>query len=414
MNFHIEDIVQKVKAWFPKAQAQIEAQAAEIEARFNEQNYSSLSPEEVAEYQNTVQSLALPEAYENAIQTKLSEVLTPWKKNKDLANHLFIVLSPIEPLKQILEQTLEQVKDEALSIKTLSWENRPDQYSTLKINLQEEIESSESLEENSHPENTQSLIVIPDLSLCFLRCVEGLDSIEYLFDFILKDHSRFWIVGCNQWAWKYFDYLYKVNTGFEHIFSLPTLNAIELKQWLNPIYGTLDDTLDIEFSDHEDKSNHQSEEWHEEENWISKKEKQYFQRLADISEGLSQPAAHLWLDSLRYVKQSEEIDSETVELQEEKPEKHLILKRATLPSLPEFTKEDQYLLSSIGLHGEISLSALAVSLAESEYQIRIQVQRLLRTGIILQKQGLFQLSPIYYSRLTRDLIDNHILAGEKK
>lgn len=410
MNFHIEDIVQQIKAWFPKAQANIEAQAADIEARFSEQNYSSLSPEEVAEYQYKVQFLALPEAYKNAIQTKLLEVLTPWEKNKSSANHLFIVLSPIEPIKLILEQ----VKDEALSIKTLSWENRPDQYSTLKINLQEQIESLESLEENSHPENTQSLIVIPDLSLCFLRCVEGLDSIEYLYDLILKDHSRFWIVGCNQWAWKYFDYLYKVNTGFEHIFSLPTLNAIELKQWLNPIYGTLDDTLDIEFSENEDQSNHQSEEWDEEENWISKKEKQYFQRLADISEGLSQPAAHLWLDSLRYVKQPEEIDSEAVEIQEEKPEKHLILKRPTLPSLPEITKEDQYLLSSIGLHGEISLSALAVSLAEPEHQIRIQVQRLLRTGMILQKQGLFQLSPIYYSRLKRDLIDNHILAGEKK
>lgn len=409
MNFHIEDIVQKVKAWFPKAQAQIEAQAAELEARFNDSNYTLLSSEEVAEYQKKVQSLALPEAYKNAIQTKLSEVLTPWKKNQNLANHLFFVLSPIEPIKLILEQTLEQVKDdEALSIKTLSWKTRPDEYLKLKTHLQNQIESSENLEENHHHTNTQSLVVIPDLSLCFLRCVDGLDSIEYLFDLILKDHSRFWIIGCNQWTWKYFDYLYKVNTGFEHIFSLPTLNAVELKQWLNPIY----DTLDTEFSENEDQYNHQSEEWDEEENWISTKEKQYFDRLVDISEGLSQPAAHLWLDSLRYVKQPEEIDSETVELQEEKPEKHLILKRATLPNLPELMKEDQYLLSSIGLHGEISLSALSVSLAESEYQIRIQVQRLLRTGIILQKQGLFQLSPIYYSRLKRDLIDNRILTGE--
>ncbi|ERT07380.1 hypothetical protein M595_2620 [Lyngbya aestuarii BL J] len=410
MNFHIEDIVQKVKAWFPKAQAQIEAQAAELEARFNEQNYMPLSPEEVADYQNKIQSLSLPEVYNNAIQTKLSEVLTPWKKNKNSANHLFIVFSPVEPTQAIFKQTLEQVNDETLLRKSLSWETRPDDYLTLENQLQSQIESSEDSEGSDNNTNSQSLVIIPDLSLCFLRCVEGLDSVEYLFDLILKDHSRFWVVGCNQWAWNYFNYLYKVNSCFEHIFPLTSLNAVQLKQWLTPLY----ENLPIEFGDNnEENYENKANEWDEDQNWISKEEKQYFERLADISEGLSQPGAYLWLDSLRYVKQQEETNSKTVELQEDKQEKRLILKRATLPNLPELTKEDRYLLSSIGLHGEINLSALAVSLGEPESQIRIQVQGLLKTGLILQQQELLLLSSAYYPRLKRDLIDNQILAGEK-
>ncbi|WP_413164391.1 hypothetical protein ACL6C3_00695 [Capilliphycus salinus ALCB114379] len=410
MNFQIENLIQKVKAWFPKAQAKIEAQAAELEARFNEQNYLSLSPEEVADYQNKIESLSLPEAYKNAIKTKLSEVLTPWEKNQNSANHLFIIFSPVEPTKAIFKQTLEEVNDEALPIKSLAWKTRPDDYETLKSQLQSEIESSENLAESQNHNNSQSLVIIPDLSLCFLRCVEGLDSVEYLFDLILKDHSRFWIVGCNQWAWNYFNYLYKVNSCFEQIFPLPSLNAVQLKQWLTPLY----ESLPIKFGDYnEENSEHQANEWDEDQNWISKEEKQYFERLADISEGLSQPAAYLWLDSLRYIKQQEETDSTTVELQENQPEKRLILKRATLPNLPELTKEDQYLLSAVGLHGEISLSALAVSLGEGEREARIQVQALLKTGILLHKQGFLQLTPGYYSRLKQDLIDNQILAGEK-
>ncbi|MFZ1024808.1 MAG: hypothetical protein WAN66_01170 [Limnoraphis robusta] len=411
MNFQIGDLIQKVKAWFPKAQAQIEAQAAELEARFNEQNYIPLSSEEVANFQTKIQSLSLPEAYQNAIKTKLSEVLTPWKKDQYSDNHLFILFDSIEPKNGVFQEIFKQVNEQALPVKFLSWTTRPDDYATLKSQLQSQIESTDNSEDIEKNINPQSLVIIPDLSLCFLRCVEGLDAVEYLYDLILKDSSCFWVVGCNKWAWNYFKSIYKVNTCFEQIFPLPSLNAVELKHWLTPIY----ETLEIEFGDdNQENDHHKSEEWKEQDTtWISQDEKQYFERLASISEGLSQNAAYLWLDSLQYVKQPEETDSQTVEIQENKPEKRLILKRATLRNLPGLTKEDQYLLSSIALHGEISLSALAVSLAEPESRIRIQVQKLLRTGIIMGQQELLKLSPVYYSRLKQDLINNKILAGEK-
>lgn len=411
MNFQIGDLIQKVKAWFPKAQAQIEAQAAELEARFNDQNYISLSSEEVANFKTKIQSLSFPEAYKNAIKTKLLEVLKPWKKDQYSDNHLFILFDSIEPKKGVLNEILKQVNQQAFPLKLLSWTTRPDDYATLKSQLQSQIESTDNSEDIEKNINPQSLVIIPDLSLCFLRCVEGLDAVEYLYDLILKDSSCFWVVGCNKWAWNYFNYLYKVNTCFEQIFPLPSLNAVELKHWLTPIY----ETLDIEFGDdNQENDHHKSEEWKDQDKtWISQDEKQYFERLANISEGLSQTAAYLWLDSLQYVKQPEETDSQTVEIQKNKPEKRLILKRATLRNLPELTKEDQYLLSSITLHGEISLSALAVSLAEPESRIRIQVQKFLRTGIIMRQQELLKLSPVYYSRLKQDLINNKILAGEK-
>ena len=410
MNFQIEHLIQQIKGWFPKAQAHIEAQAADLDARFkDEQNYTRLSPEEIADYQNKIRSLSLPEVYQNETKNKILKVLKQWKKDKSSVNHLFVLVSPIEATKVILNQTLEEIDDETLRMELLSWTARPDEYSTFKSQLNSKLESGENDPETNNNQTPESLVIIPDLSLCFLRCIEGLDGIEYLFDLILKDRSRFWLVGCNQWAWNYFDYLYKVNTCFEHIFHLPTLNAVQLKQWLTPVY----ENLDLEFANNQNDADNQDNEWREEDNWISPDEKQYFERLADISEGLSQPAAYLWLDSLRYLKQPEETDSETVELGKNQPEKQLILKRATLPDLPELTKEDQYLLSSIGLHGEISLSALAVSLGDPENLVRIQVQRLLRTRIIWGQQEQFRLSPNSYPRLKRDLIDNQILAGEQ-
>ncbi len=406
MNFNIKDLIQQFKTSFPKAQSQIEAQISESEIHDPDQNYTSLSSEEFASYQSKIKTLLLPEDYKNFIQTKLCEVLNRWKNDKSLANYIFILASPIESTNEILKKALESVQDQDLSLNFLEGKTRPDEHSMLKIKLQSQIETLV----NKSNINSQSLVIIPDLSLYFLRCVEGLDAVEYICDLILKDHSRFWVVGCNQWAWNYFDYVYQVNTCFEHIFPLPKLSAIQLKQWLTPIY----ETLNVEFGDHKNDSDNHVNEWQDEDrNWISKEEEKYFKCLAKISEGLSQTAAHLWLDSLQSVKPPEKSDAETLEIQEDKLEKNFILKRPSFPHLPELTKEDQYLLFSIGLHEEISISALSVSLGDPEIQIRIQVERLLRLGIIRRQKELLQLSPSHYYRLKRDLISHHILTEER-
>ncbi len=403
MNLNLEKIIEKIKDWFPKAQAKIEVQAAELEARFNEDDYLPLHSQEITAYQHKIQSLSLPEAYKKNIQTKLLELLPSWIEDQNNDHYLFVLFSPVESIEGILKPTVEQVNQKGLPIKSVSWLTRPEDVSSLKTQLQSQIELSENTSETPNNEETKSWVIIPDLSLCFLRSIEGLDAVEYLLDFILKDSSRFWVVGCNQWTWNYLNCVYQVNTCFENIFPLPTLDAVQLKQWLTPI----SETLDIDFGESTNDSDHALED--EQENWSSKNEKQYFERLANISEGFSQTAAYLWLDSLQTVKPLETSDSQTVDNQKEPSEKRLMIKRASFPSLPQLTKEDRYLLSSIGLHGTISLSALAISLGEAENQIRMQVKKLKRTGIIVQNQELLRFNPIYYYQIKRDLIDNQII-----
>ncbi|MEL7034559.1 MAG: hypothetical protein AAFO04_02905 [Cyanobacteria bacterium J06592_8] len=398
MDFKFRDIFDKIKSWFPKkAQARIEAQAAELEDRLDKKNFISLSLEERADYDQKIESLPLPEIYKNAIQAKISEVLYPWINQKNTDNCLFILFSPIEPIQPLFEEILKQLEESGLPQKSLNWEVRPEELSGLKSQLQSQINSFDE----SQNDHSQSLVIIPDLSLCFLRSTQGLDAVEYLLDQILKNRSRFWIIGCNQWAWKYFDCIYQVSGCFQETFCLPRLNAIELKKWLAPIYEDMELEFDVQKDQEE---NPLEEEPEEEKEWTSKKEKRYFERLVNLSEGLSQAAAHLWLDSLQYIQSS---DSEVQE------EKHLILKRVLLPKLPEIDKDERYLLASIGLHREISLSALALSLGEEELTIIIQLQRLLKTGIIGLRNEQLYLTPAYYSRLKRDLMDNRILLGDE-
>ncbi|MDY7021414.1 MAG: hypothetical protein SWJ54_08630 [Cyanobacteriota bacterium] len=398
MDFKFRDIFEKVKSWFPqKTQARIEAQAAELEERLDKKDFIPLSSEECAYYRQKIESLPLPEVYKNALKAKISEVLFPWIDRSSTENCLFILFNPIEPIQPLFKEILEQVEESDLPRKYLNWEVRPEELNSFPSQLQSQIYSLDE----SHNDPSQSIVIIPDLGSFFLRCIEGLDTVEYLFDRILKDQSRFWLIGCNQWAWKYFDCIYKVSGCFQEKFYLPTLNAIELKKWLTPVYEDIELEFDVLESQEEDSLKDEQE---EEKDWISKKEKRYFERLANVSEGLSQAAAHLWLDSLRYVQTPDSDDQQ---------EKHHYLKRVLLPKLPEIDRDERYLLASIGLHREISLSDLILSLGEKDLIVRMQLQKLLKIGVIVCQNEQIFLEPTYYSRLKRDLMDNRILVGDE-
>ena len=424
MHLKIEFLIKKFRDWLPKAQAKIQAQAAELDSQVNQRNLKPLLQSQIINLSNKIDTLATPSSYRNLIQSKLKEAIAQWQSEKGAPNSLMVLGSPIEPLAKILDESLAEWENDNLwLVKSLSWSSRPPLHSSIKPELLKEIglpqehnsveikpEKGEILV-NSSPER-QILILIPDLSWCFLRCVDGLEGIDYLQDLLLEDRSRFWLIGCNNWAWEYLNTICQLDAYFEHTLSLPGLERLELKNWLLPV----SETIDFEFGNGSDSDNDNDIiNSDEQENWTSSSQKSYFEHLTSISLGLTSVATRLWLNSLGLEKEDDKSDqSENSESEEKSSSPKIILAWPKLPDLPELTKENLYVLFSLCLHGEMTLSELALSLGESENMVQDQIQVLRTSGILERNKKLIRINPIHYPKLRKKLANNHFLIGGNK
>jgi hypothetical protein len=400
----IPNLVKRVKNWFPEAQEQIKEQANELEAKLTDSNLDPLPPEQRRPIEKHLAQLDYPKPYIEAIAQELNEQLRKWLQGSD-SNCLVVLSHPIENISALLQQTLASGKiDPSLGVHSLSWSHRPVDYSTILSELQEQIHPIEA--NRDQPQ----LRVIPDLSWCILRCLYGLDGIEWLQHTLFQDQSQFWLIGCNEWMWHYLNRVYQSSAYFEHTLSLPALEPLEIKQWLQPVR----ETLNFDFDDDDDDDD--DEEDLEDSPWECKAERQYFKRLAKISLGTTPTVAQLWLNSLQQQDAEDLENTSDAHVSAESTSQPIILARATLPELPQLTKEDRYLLFSVGLHGNLTLDQLALSLgnqttlaAVGESPVTTRVQVLQRSGLIQNNQGWLSIHPIHYSRLRTDLEDNHFL-----
>jgi hypothetical protein len=219
-----------------------------------------------------------------------------------------------------------------------------------------------------------------------------LEAIEHLQEHVFRDPSQFWLIGCNNWAWQYLNYVCNVGAYLGEAVSLPTLSKTELREWLAPVLGVVD--LDVGQNEGDEKA--------------AKSQEQYFDNLADLSRGLSHVAAQLWLRSLR---------CESPESDEFQGEEEIVARvrqdKAELPDLPELLPEDLYLLYSLLLHGGMSLSHLALSLGESETTVQSRVQFLWHADIVERQRDWLWVNPAHYPRIRATLDSNNFLVGEE-
>ncbi len=72
-----------------------------------------------------------------------------------------------------------------------------------------------------------------------MRCIGGLEAIEALRDLVAGDSSRFWLIGCNSWAWQYLERIYQINAYLTNTVSLPPLKEEQMQEWLQPLMTKL-------------------------------------------------------------------------------------------------------------------------------------------------------------------------------
>ena len=370
----------KFQAWFFPTQDTTEP----------ETSLDQLPPATTSQLRSAIQGLPSPSVHRDAVQNALTAAIALWQENPVLAANSLVVLgSPVEPMEAIFSDALDALKEQnPLPVRRLLVPRPPD-FTTIVTKLAASIaeDAPDAPTSQEHPE----LVVIPSLAEYFLRCIGGLAGIEYLRDTVLKKRSRFWLIGCNHWAWEYLGYVCQLKAFFEQTLSLPALTDSQIQDWLNSASTSVVKTRFIRSSFLPDNALLEEQ--------LAELERLYFQKLSDISLGVSSVASELWLRSLRY----QATDDSSGSLFQESP---------TLPDLPALTVSDRYLLHSLLLHEQMSLPALALSLGELENFIQPQVQVLRRSGLILQQQQLLKVNPLHYPRLKVELERNNFLVGE--
>ncbi|NEO31265.1 MAG: MarR family transcriptional regulator [Symploca sp. SIO3C6] len=333
----------------------------------------------------TTQSLPSPPAELEVVQNKVNSALEWWRSQPSVAaNSLVIFSSPVEPGAILLNKSIEAwASKHQTPIQILQWQQRPADPTSIKKKIQTQLGLG-SLTTSQQ----QEIVVIPQLSRCFLRCVEGLGGIEYLRDTILQNRSRFWLIGSSQICWDYLDYLCKVKAYFEQSLRLPALSGEQLQEWLAPVVSELNINfgkrfLKLELSEEDESS-----------------QRRYFDRLAAVSDGLSRVAVELFWQSLCYEESSEETTN---------PHGKVTTTNPSLPDLLDLTADEQYLLYSLLLHTELTLPHLALSLGDDQTLVQHQVQVLRQKGIINRQEQLLQVNPIHYPRLRAELDNNNFL-----
>ena len=239
------------------------------------------------------------------------------------------------------------------------------------------------------------VVVITNLSWCFLRCVDGLEGIDYLQDVLLQDDSRFWVIGAGKVGWEYLDHVSHFKAYCGEYFELPRLTGEQLQAWLEPIVSKFKINFakpNIEFPNNNE----------EDESYQSK----YFEKLADLSEGVNTVAAQVFLSSIRY--EAEDPDNP----ESEKTEAILEAQNPELPNLPRLSAEEHYIIYSLLLHGDLTLSALSESLGDEKTLVKGQIQRLRRKGVVEQKHEILTINPIHYPRLKSELANNNFIIHE--
>jgi len=350
-----------------------------------------------------LQSLPTPHQHQEAIQLSTREALKAWQANPETASNCLVVLGcPVESTAHMLKESLEDYLLDCEVRFFLAGYQRSADPLAITGHLQRELEPDQEREpsETKVPvtqtdlhESLPRVNVIPSLEQCFLRCIQGWEGVEYLQNLVTQDTSRFWVFGCNHWAWAFLDKVSQVGAYLEQTQSLPKLSGAALLQWLHPMLTTAVERPDGRSLEVQ----------------VAEVDESYWKSLASLAAGNAHTAAYLWLQTLRI-----DADLLTPEgtLPADTTRLDVVTTKPTTPSLMSLETLDRYLLHTLLIHGEMTRSHLAFSMGEDERKIRSRVQVLRREGLMRQMGRRLSVHPAHYPKLFNELSNNNFLIGK--
>jgi hypothetical protein len=160
--------------------------------------------------------------------------------------------------------------------------------------------------------------------------------------------------------------------------TLPAIAPENLQAWFEPIVNELNITFERSRIDKQILDGEKDD------------QASYFDLLADITQGVSTVAVQGFLKSIGY----RESDQEDKENENKSKREILVAKTPKLADLAPLESVDLYLLYSLLLHGDLTISALAESLGDEEEKVQARVQMLRRQGVVEKQNKVLKVNPI--------------------
>lgn len=392
VRVYLQSFANQVRQWF-----------SQVQATDTGDELSELPVAWTQQIRQQVEAQSCPEQYVSEVLAQLEIAIATWQRTPDASNSLVVLGSPAQPTAQILEACLAAEPFETVKlIRPISWSMRPQTPQILNQQIEQTLKklpAADDIKADADLDLRQTMVLVPQLEQCFLRCIQGWRGITHLRDRVGQSPHLFWLISCNSWAWAFLDRVCQISAYFSQVMLLPKLEADALEEWLVPFtqkltQGRDQDTTAIALGEN------------------------YWQNLASLAVGGGTVASELWLRSLRFREDDlpKDIDLESLNgYADEWQDWHLPLRLVNpiLPSLASLEMSDYYLLHALLIHGSISRDLLALSLGETESQVQAQVQKLLRSHILQQTQQGLSVQPAHYPKLKTELSSNNFLIGDR-
>ncbi|MCJ8283442.1 MAG: ArsR family transcriptional regulator, partial [Rivularia sp. ALOHA_DT_140] len=220
---------------FNRFQAWLDENRNSLLSRFSTDEQESQEPERslielpssiASKLINAVDELPIDNPDLEAIQSSLDQAFERWCGNPEVAdNSLVILSSPVTTVSRILTESLQDwASERKIKLRPLQWVGRPQDIENITKRLRQQLGRGMVTKDSKERE----ILVIPNLSWCFLRCVDGLEGIDYLQDVLLQDDSLFWVIGAGKVGWEYLNHVSHFKAYCGECLELPKLTGEQL------------------------------------------------------------------------------------------------------------------------------------------------------------------------------------------
>jgi hypothetical protein len=176
----VSNLFSQLKNWYLKYKDQFASWFSQDrqEPTPPKQSLAELPPKLAEQFKHSIQNLSTALATQKAIQEKTFASIQQWQKQPDTTgNSLIILSSPVESIGRILSESLTELEAEIeLPVRLLEWVERPTDIEKIVDKLVQQLGRG-TITTTQQP---REIVVISNLSWCFLRSVEGLEGIDYL------------------------------------------------------------------------------------------------------------------------------------------------------------------------------------------------------------------------------------------
>lgn len=390
----MQSLRQFLSQWLEKVQTSTPVDVENIRQTLDRSSLVEL-PDALQQLQlQAIRQLPLPAPYLREIDQSCLAALEKWRSQGG-PNCLVVLTEPVDDTAVILRTVIHQLnlKGQPCHDALVDWLQRPEVHES---QLQQTIETA--LEALPGLETDSPVVAIPALEWCFLRAVEGIEAVEWLLQSLLADRQRFWLIGCNRWSWHYLNRTCSIGACCPQPLSLPQLSPADLKQWL----GKLDCQICFWVQSPGDPESSAADDLAAP--WESVAEQTYFEALARNAFGNAAVAGRLWV-------RSQHIPAEEKPLEGSSAAEEIYWMPPMTPTARDITTADRHLLFSLLLHGSLSLSHLATSLAAEPAQVQAQGHRLHQQKLVEIIGEQMAVNPAFYPGLRSNLKQNNFYIG---